>query len=63
MTTVAQLIAKLQTLPQDATVLVMGEVQKPWHIETEYRDVDLEDVWVYAGEDHTGPQTVELSAV
>ena len=39
--TVAQLIAKLQTLPQDAEVEVMGEVRRHWDSGTEYRALDL----------------------
>lgn len=41
-TTVAELVAKLLTLPQDAEVQVMGEVYRSWETGTEYGPVDLE---------------------
>jgi len=47
MTTVATLIAYLQTLQQDAEVHVMGEVRRSWCTDTEYRAVDLADSLVY----------------
>jgi hypothetical protein len=46
-TTIAQLIAKLQTMPQDAEVQVMGEDVRGWDLSTEYRAVDLDDITKY----------------
>ena len=44
MTTVAELIAKLQTLPQHAEVEVMKEIDGAWTTETMFDAVDLSEV-------------------
>jgi monomeric isocitrate dehydrogenase len=40
MTTVAELIARLQTLDQDAEVEVLTEIRKSWDVTTTYAPVD-----------------------
>ena len=53
MTTVAELIAKLQTLPQDAEVEVRKEVTSGYYTSAEMAAVDIEygvDVFDYTGE-------------
>ena len=46
MTTVAQLIAKLQTLPQDAVVEVLEEYSHGYETSTRYGPIDIEHVYV-----------------
>lgn len=46
MTTVAELIAKLQTLPQEAEVECGYEKTKGWNVCMEYGEVDVECMYV-----------------
>lgn len=46
MTTVAQLIEYLQKQPQDAYVLVQGEVEGTYSYEIQSIDLDLEECWL-----------------
>ena len=48
MTTVAQLVEYLQTLPQDAEVDVLREVSENWSTWTEFTSLEIPDEYGYS---------------